>query len=64
MEIKSSKDYHQTEQGKKGGSNAHTHIEDTQRLVTEVSSTTYKKQKLPESYKGWFHFTDYPERQN
>jgi hypothetical protein len=24
-----------------------THIEDTQRLVTEVSLTTYKKQKLP-----------------
>jgi hypothetical protein len=35
MEIKSSKDYHQTEQGKKGRSNAHTHFEDTQRLVTE-----------------------------
>jgi hypothetical protein len=30
----------------------HTHIEDTQRLVTEVSSTPYRKQKLPESYKG------------
>jgi hypothetical protein len=29
----------------KGRSNAHTHIEDIQRLVTEVSSTTYKKQR-------------------
>ena len=41
----------------------HTHIEDTQRLVTEVSSTTYKKQKRPESYKALekagFHFADY-----
>jgi len=40
-----------------------THIEDIQRLVTEVSSTPYRKQKLPESYKvlekAGFHFTGY-----
>ena len=39
-----------TEQREKGRSNAH--IEDTQRLVTEVSLTKYKKQKLPESYRA------------
>jgi hypothetical protein len=44
MEIKTSKDYHQTEKGKKEEA-THTHIEDIQRLVTEVSSTTYKKQR-------------------
>jgi hypothetical protein len=44
MEIKTSKDYHQTEKGKKEET-THTHIEDIQRLVTEVSSTTYKKQR-------------------
>ena len=35
MEIKSSKDYHQTEQREKEEEAMHTHIEDTQRLVTE-----------------------------
>jgi hypothetical protein len=34
MEIKSSKDYHQTQKGKKEEA-IHTHIEDAQRLVTE-----------------------------
>jgi uncharacterized protein (DUF2252 family) len=38
----------------KGRSNAHTHIEDIQRLVTEVSSTTYKKQRnYPRLTKHW-----------
>jgi uncharacterized protein (DUF2252 family) len=53
----------------KGRSNAHTHIEDIQKLVTEMSSTYQEAKKLPESYKALekagFHFTDYySERQN
>jgi hypothetical protein len=68
MEIKTSKDYHQTEKGKKEEA-THTHIEDIQKLVTEMSSTYQEAKKLPESYKALekagFHFTDYySERQN
>jgi hypothetical protein len=69
MEIKSSKDYHQTEQGKKGRSNAHTHRRHTKVGYRSVFNHIQEAKKLPESYKALekagFHFTDYySERQN
>jgi hypothetical protein len=68
MEIKSSKDYHQTEKGKKEEA-THTHRRHIKVGYRSVFNHIQEAKKLPESYKALekagFHFTDYyPERQN